>query len=190
MLQLNLSLFPVLETERLVLRQTDLGDANDMFAMRSNAEVMQYIPIPLATEIHEAEEYIRSLQERMNNNECINWTITLKETGQMIGTIGFYRMKLPHYRTEIGYMLLPSFHGKGYASEAVLNLLNYGFNTLGFHSIEAVIYPENIGSQRVLEKCGFTREAYFKESEFHGGTFVDVAVYAILNKPNNAFVKK
>ncbi|MGG5507842.1 MULTISPECIES: GNAT family N-acetyltransferase [unclassified Myroides] len=182
MLELNLSEFPVLETERLRLRQSGLEDAEVMFVLRSSAEVMKYIPIPLATEVSEATAYIQSLQERMENKECINWTVTLKETGEMIGTIGFYRMKLPHYRTEIGYMLLPKFYGKGYASEAVLCLLDYGFYSLGFHSIEAVIYPDNIGSQRVLEKCGFEREAYFKESEFHGGTFVDVAVYSILKK--------
>jgi len=182
MLQLNLSRFPLLETERLMLRQTNVGDANGMFMMRSSVEVMKYIPVPLATDISEAEEYILSLQERMENKECINWTLTLKETGEMIGTIGFYRMELQHYRTEIGYMLLPKFYGKGYASEAVQRLVDFGCKDLGFHSIEAVIYPENMGSQRVLEKCGFVREAYFKESEFHGGKFVDTAVYSILKQ--------
>ncbi|WP_158961726.1 GNAT family N-acetyltransferase [Myroides fluvii] len=182
MLQLNLPIFPLLETERLLLRATNFGDADDMFAMRSSAEVMKYIPVPLATERREAEEYINSLQQRMENKECINWTITLKETGQMIGTIGFYRMKLQHYRTETGYMLLPEFYGKGYASEALQGIVDFGFRTLGFHSIEAVIYPENISSQRVLEKCGFVREAYFKESEFHGGQFVDTAIYSILKR--------
>ena len=182
MLELKLSQFPSIETQRLVLRQTVLTDANEVFAMRSSAEVMQYIPVPLATKVEEAEEYIQSLQERMENKECINWTITLKETGEMIGTIGFYRMKLQHYRTEIGYMLLPKFYGKGYASEAVERLIDFGFNDLKFHSIEAVIYPANIGSQRVVEKCGFVREAYFKESEFHGGQFVDVAVYSIVKE--------
>ncbi|WP_369038019.1 GNAT family N-acetyltransferase [Myroides odoratus] len=56
----------------------------------------------------------------------------------------------------------------------------YGFDDFGVHSIEALIYPDNIGSQCVLEKCGFVREAYFKESEFHNGKFVDTAVYSIL----------
>ncbi|MBB1140159.1 GNAT family N-acetyltransferase [Myroides sp. WP-1] len=182
MLEIHLPEFPQLETERLILRQTELSDANVIFEMRACAEVMKYIPVPLATKVSETEDYIQSLQERMENKECINWTITLKETGEMIGTIGFYRMKLQHYRTEIGYMFLPQFYGKGYASEAVLRLLDFGFSTLRFHSIEAVIYPDNIGSIRVVEKCGFVREAYFKESEFHGEQFVDVAVYSILNK--------
>lgn len=180
MLEIHLPEFPQLETQRLFLRQTVLTDATEVFAMRASAEVMKYIPVPLATEVSEAEDYILSLQERMDNKECINWSITLKETGQMIGTIGFYRMKLQHYRTETGYMLLPEFYGKGYAPEALKALLDFGFSTLGFHSIEAVIYPDNIGSQRVLEKCGFEREAYFKESEFHNGQFVDTAIYSIL----------
>ncbi|MDR0223785.1 MAG: GNAT family N-acetyltransferase [Myroides odoratus] len=182
MLDFNFTTSPILETERLILRQTNLGDAQGMFAMRSSAEVMQYIPVPLATELKEAEDYINSLQERMENKECVNWTITLKENGAMIGTIGFYRMKLQHYRTETGYMLLPQYYGKGYASEAVQRLVEYGFDDFGFHSIEAIIYPDNVGSQRVLEKCGFVREAYFKENEFHNGKFVDTAVYSKLRK--------
>ena len=180
MLDFNFTTSPILETERLILRQTNLKDAHEVFEMRSSVEVMQYIPVPLATALKEAEEYITSLQERMANKECINWTITLKKSGEMIGTIGFYRMQLQHYRTETGYMFLPAFYGKGYASEALQRLVDFGFNNLGFHSIEAVIYPENKGSIRVVEKCGFVREAYFKEKEFHNGKFVDTAVYSIL----------
>jgi len=181
MLTLDLPIFPVLETERLHLRETTLADAQAIFAMRSSAEVMQYIPVSLATEVKEAEGYIRALHERMKNNECINWTITDKESGAVIGTIGFYRMQLQHYRTETGYMLLPEFYGKGYATEALQCLIDFGFNTLGFHSFEAVIYPENKGSIRVVEKCGFIREAYFKEKEYHNGKFVDTAIYSKLN---------
>ncbi|MGS4346265.1 GNAT family N-acetyltransferase [Myroides odoratus] len=182
MLSLDLSTFPVLETERLCLRQTTLADAQAIFAMRSSAEVMQYIPVPLATAVKEAEDYIHSLHERMKNKECLNWTITDKESGAVIGTMGFYRMQLQHYRTETGYMLLPEFYGKGYATEALQRLVDFGLNELGFHSLEAVIYPENIGSIRVVEKCGFVREAYFKEKEYHNGTFVDTAIYSKLNR--------
>lgn len=181
MLTLDLPTFPVLETERLRLRQTTLDDAQVIFSMLSSTTVMQHIPNPLATEIKEAEDYIHSLDERMKNNECINWTIVDKESGAVIGTMGFYRMKLQHYRTEVGYMLLPAFYGKGYASEALQRLVDFGLNDLGFHSLEAVIYPENKGSIRVVEKCGFVREAYFKEKEYHNGKFVDTAIYSKLN---------
>lgn len=181
MLTLNFTPFPVLETERLRLRQTTLDDAQVIFAMLSSTTVMQYIPSPLATTVKEAEDYIHSLDERMKNNECINWTIVNKESGAVVGTMGFYRMKRQHYRTEVGYMLLPVFYGKGYASEALQRLVDFGLNDLGFHSLEAVIYPENKGSIRVVEKCGFVREAYFKEKEYHNGTFVDKAIYSKLN---------
>lgn len=171
MLELNFKTFPLLETARLSLRQTDLGDANAMFAMRSSAEVMRYIPVPLVTTRAEAEDYINALAERMENKECINWSIALKETGEMIGTIGFYRMKLAHYRAEVGYMLLPDFQGKGYMPEALNCLIDFGFQTMGLHSIEAVIDSENRGSQKVLEKCDFIKEGHFKENEFFNGKF-------------------
>ncbi|MCC9043322.1 GNAT family N-acetyltransferase [Myroides sp. M-43] len=182
MLDINFKIFPVLETGRLVLRKADLNDANEMYAMRSDAKVMQYIPRPLSTDVSEAVDYINSLEERMVAKECINWAITLKENGEMIGTIGFYRMKLEHYRAEAGYMLLPTYHGKGYVAEALNRIVKFGFSEMGLHSIEALIDPDNIGSMKVLEKCGFVKEAHFKENEFYDGKFLDTLVYSRLEK--------
>jgi ribosomal-protein-alanine N-acetyltransferase len=58
--------------------------------------------------------------------------------------------------------------------------LKYGFNTVGLHSIEANIAPENIASARLLEKAGFVREAYFRENLFFNGRFLDTVIYSIL----------
>lgn len=182
MLDINFKEFPILETSRLVLRATELGDAEQIFAMRSSADVMKYIPRPLSTTLDEAIEYINSLNERMTDKECINWSITLKESGQMIGTIGFYRMKLEHYRAEAGYMLLPEYQGKGYVPEALNGILDFGFKQMGLHSVEALIDPENYGSMKVLEKCGFVKEAHFKENEFYNGKFIDTVIYSKLAK--------
>ena len=182
MLEINFKIFPVLETERLVLRQADLNDVNEMYAMRSDAEVMKYIPRPLSTDVSEAVEYIKSIDERMEEKECINWAITLKGDAKMIGNIGFYRMALENYRAEAGYMLLPEYQGKGYITEALNRLIDFGFKDMGLHSIEAVIDPDNIGSMKVLEKCGFIKEGHFKENEFYDGKFLDTAVYSRLEK--------
>jgi len=180
MLKIDFSVFPELETERLILRRTCLNDVNELFALRSDASVMQYIPRPLSANLEEAAEHIRIMDEKINGNELINWAVTLKGQSEMIGTIGYYRIKPDHYRAEVGYMLLPDFQGKGYISEAVAKVVDYGFHHMKLHSVEAVIDPENTASAGVLLKCGFVKEAHFKENEYYNGKFLDTAVYSKL----------
>lgn len=180
MLEFNFSPFPVIETERLLLKRITNEDVKEVFELRSNPETMKYIPRPLVKNDEEALAHIALLDENINNNTGINWGITIKGDPKLLGIIGFYRMQPENYRSEIGYMLLPEFHGKGIVPEAVKRLIEYGFKDLKLHSIEAVIAPENIASEKVLQKCGFVKEAHFKESEFYNGKFLDKVIYSLL----------
>ena len=101
---------------------------------------------------------------------------------KLLGIIGYYRIQPENYRAEIGYMLSPDHHGKGIIPEAVNRLIKYGFEDLKLHSIEAVIDPENYASEKVLQKCGFVKEAHLKESEFWEGKFLDKVIYSLLEK--------
>jgi ribosomal-protein-alanine N-acetyltransferase len=182
MLSINFSPFPNLETERLFLRRVDVKDVNEIIALRSNPETMKYIPRPLVKTIEDALEHIAMMDAKIENNEGINWAITQKDNPKLIGVIGHYRIKPEHYRAEIGYMLLPEFSGKGIISEAVKEVVKYGFKGMQLHSIEAVIDPENNASAKVLEKNGFVKEAHLKENEFFEGRFLDSVIYSLLNK--------
>lgn len=173
--------FPNLETERLYLRRLVKEDVNEVFALRSNKEVMKYIPRPLVKTNEEALEHIAMIDAKIENNEGINWAITLKDNPKLIGIIGHYRIKPEHFRAEIGYMLLPEYHGKGIIVEAIKETLKYGFQIMKLHSIEALIDPENIASERVLQKSGFLKEAHLKENEYYEGRFLDTVIYSILN---------
>lgn len=181
MLNFNFTPFPVIETERLILRRITNDDVNEIFELRSNPETMQYIPRPLVKTTEDALEHVAMIEEKIVTNVGINWGITLKGNSKVLGIIGYYRMQPENYRAEIGYMLLPDFHGKGIISEAVNRLITYGFDDLKLHSIEAVIDPENIASEKVLQKCGFVKEAHLKEAEFYEGKFLDKVIYSLLN---------
>jgi ribosomal-protein-alanine N-acetyltransferase len=122
------------------------------------------------------------IQDKIVSNEGINWAITEKGNPKMIGIIGHYRIRWEHFRSEIGYMLLPEYQGKGIITEAIQLLVDYGFNEMNMHSLEAIIDPENTASARVLEKNNFVKEAHFKENEFYEGKFLDAVVYSLLNK--------
>lgn len=174
--------FQNLESERLLLRRITPEDIQEVFALRSNPETMQYIPRPLVTNQDEALAHITMINDKIDAGEGINWAITLKPDTKLLGIIGHYRIKWEHFRSEIGYMLLPEAHGKGIASEAIALLCEYGFNHMKMHSLEGIIDPENTASARVLEKNGFVKEAHFKEHEFYEGKFLDSAIYSLLNK--------
>lgn len=174
--------FQNLESERLLLRQITPDDVNEIFALRSNPETMKYIPRPLATTKDDAMGHIKMIQDKIVSNEGINWAITEKGNPKMIGIIGHYRIRWEHFRSEIGYMLLPEYQGKGIITEAIQLLVDYGFNEMNMHSLEAIIDPKNTASARVLEKNNFVKEAHFKENEFYEGKFLDAVVYSLLNK--------
>lgn len=182
MLNINFTPFPDLETERLSLKQVTNDDVTDIFELRSNEEVMKYIPRPLLQNKEEALELIAMLNDKIENNIGINWGIRLKNDPKIIGIIGHYKIKPEHYRAEVGYMLLPEYNGKGIVSEALQKVVEYGFKEMKLHSIEAILDPKNAGSEKVLLKNGFVKEAHLIENEYYEGRFLDTLIYSILNK--------
>jgi ribosomal-protein-alanine N-acetyltransferase len=182
MLTLNFTPFPNLETERLLLRRVNKDDVDEIFALRSDEKIMKYIPRPLAKNLEDALEHIATIDAKIDQNEGINWGITLKNSSKIIGIIGHYRIQTDNYRAEVGYILNPDYHNCGYISEAVKRVVSYGFNEMQLHSIEAVIDPNNAASEKVLQKCGFSKEAHFIENQFYNGRFLDTVIYSLLNK--------
>lgn len=183
MLELNFTPFPTLTTNRLVLRQITIEDAPELFFMRTDERVMKYIERPRPKNIEDTITFINTISDLRNKNEIITWGIALKNEPKLIGTVVYLNFKKENYRTEFGYALHPDYWRKGIMDEVAKAVLDYGFNTLKLHSIEANINPENIASQKLLEKNGFVREAYFKENFFWQGKFLDTAIYSLLN-PN------
>jgi len=183
MLELNNTPFPLIQTERLLLRSLNIADATEMLFLRSDETVMQYIDRERIKTIEDAVAFIQKLKDSIDSNENILWVISLlDQPGTMIGNIGFWRIQLPHSRAEVGYLLHPDHWHQGIMKEALEAVIEYGFKTMNLHSIEARINPDNIASGKLLEKTGFTREAYFKEDYYYNGRFIDTAVYSLLTK--------
>lgn len=180
MINLNFSPFPVLETERLVLRNLSHDDVDEVFAIRSNPDTMQFIPRPLAKTREDAIAVIDMITGFTAANEKINWAITEKGADKVIGIIGYPNFRPESFRAEVGYVLNRDHHRKGIAYEALTAVLNYGFEQLKLHSIEAIIRPENIASIKLVEKAGFVKEGHFRDYVFHNSRFWDEAVYSLL----------
>jgi len=183
MLEINFSPFPEIKTSRLLLGPMQKTDAAPLLLLRSDEKVMQYIDKERTKNIAEAEALVQHINDDAANNNGITWRISLQEEpDKMIGSIGFWRIIKQHHRAEIGYMLQPGLWGKGLMQEALQAVIDFGFNNMQLHSIEAHINPANAGSAAILEKMGFIREAYFKEDFYFRGKFLDSAIYSLLNK--------
>ena len=181
MLQVSFNPFPNLESERLILREVTEADVSEVFDIRSDALTMQYIPRPLAKTKQDALDHINMIKKGSLDNEFINWAISIKGDNKLVGMICLLRMQLQNYRSEIGYVLHPAYHGKGIMDEALKVVIQYAFNILNFHSIEAVIDPHNLASEKLLIKNYFVKEAHLKENEFYEGKFLDTVIYSLLN---------
>lgn len=181
MLSLNFSPFPEIQTERLLLRRMTSNDAEEILNLRSNEVVMKYIDRERTKSIEDAELFLKKIDDSINSNNGIMWGITLKEEpGKLIGNIGYWRLIKEHYRAEVGYMLHPSFWNKGIMKEAMLRLIDFAFDEMNLHSIEANINPGNKASAMLLESTDFIKEAHFKEDYFFNGSFHDTIIYSRL----------
>jgi [ribosomal protein S5]-alanine N-acetyltransferase len=185
MLQLKNFPFPVLTTERLTLRRITHDDENEIFFLRSNEEVMKLIHRPRPASLEDIKPFIQKINDMIDGNDGISWAMALKNEPKMIGHISFHRVIKEHYRAEVGYMMHPDHYGKGIMHEALGAVLHYGFVSMGLHSIEAIVNPENSASIKLLERNNFIREAYFREDFFWEGKFLDSAVYSLI-APGNA----
>jgi ribosomal-protein-alanine N-acetyltransferase len=183
MLELNFDPFPELRTERLLLRRMTVNDADELFFFRSNPEVMQFIAREPTKTVEEARDFIGRIDKNIDTNVAILWAIAFnEEPSKMIGTINLWQIQKDNYRAELGYLLHPAHWKKGLMKESIRKIIEYAFNGLGLHSLEAKVDPNNRSSIILLEKTGFVKEGYFREDYFFRDKFLDTAVYSLLNK--------
>ena len=181
---------PVIETERLLLRKMDKSDVKEIFYLRSDKDMMRYIPRPLCVTEEDALKLIRLIQQGYRKNTGINWGITVKPDNTLIGTVGFVRMHPEHNRAELGYMLDKNHHRKGIMTEAVAKVIEYGFEQMHLHTIEAVIDPGNIASEILLKNFGFEKEAHFKENFLYEGQYLDSVHYTLFEESYRSSIMK
>ncbi len=182
MLELNFHPFPALETQRLLLRELNLDDADNLFLMRSSPSTMKYIPRPLAQTREDAVKLIRAMKLGVSGNDSINWAITLKDKPGLIGVAGFVRISREAERGELGYLLHEDFHGQGIMHETLQPIIRYGWDVIGFHTQEGVIDPANTASEKLLLKNGFVKEAHFRENLFYEGRWLDSVHYTLFRE--------
>ncbi|KPE50610.1 GNAT family N-acetyltransferase [Chryseobacterium indologenes] len=175
-------IYPVLETERLILRQLTLHDAEDLFEYFSLDEVMEYYDLPPFKTIQDAQNIINHFNGEFEKGKGFRWALELKSEKKVIGTCGYHNWYKDHYKAEIGYELNPAFWRNSYMKEAILPILTFGFETMQLHRVDAFIDPANISSEKLLTSLNFKEEGLLHDFFFEKGKFVDAKIFGLINK--------
>lgn len=146
---------PVVETERLVIREMKESDVGAMYKIFSDPNVLQHVAVNPFTSMDDAKKYVKSrtLDKWHQPRTSYEFALVSKESGEVVG-VNMLQVDLRDKKAQRGIFLMQDAWGKGYATEAQLALMEYGFSKLGLHKIWATCDPENTGSKHEIEKTG------------------------------------
>ena len=172
--------FPELRGTRLRLRGPRAGDAAAVFTLFADPAVMRYWSRPPMTTLGEAEGLVVEILEAFEQRTMLNWVIVGRDDDAVIGTCTLFQFDPRHHRAEVGYALRSDKWGAGLAREAVTLALDWAFDTLQLHRIEADIDPRNDASRVLLHRLGFASEGLLRERYFIGDEVSDTEIFGLL----------
>ncbi len=173
--------FPRLETERLILRQFHINDAIRVQEFAGTLELARSTFLPYPYKDGVAERWILSLMDDYKQDRITNFAVELKETNQLIGSIGLV-LEMTHNRGDLGYWIGLPYWGCGYCTEAGRAVIAYGFNDLKLNRISAPHFSSNPASGRVLQKLGMQHEGTHRQYYYRFGKYEDAEVYGLLRE--------
>ena len=169
-----------LTTERMSLRPLVPSDADALFAVFSDPQVMRYWSSPPWPSVDAAHELIAKDQAAHAAGEYIRLGVALQGIDMIFGTCTLFDFMTQCRRAEIGYCMASSMWGHGYMHEALSALVAFGFDELALNRIEADIDPRNAASARSLERLGFVKEGHLRERWIVDGEVSDSDLYGLL----------
>jgi len=170
------------DSDSYFLREQTLDDAQDFLEYYSDPLVSKHIISFIPKNIEEAKNEVKYWMNVSSYNDGIYFAIARKSDNKMIGSVGVSGANRTHNRIEASYDLAKEYWGRGIMTEALKAVLKYAFEELKFNRIEAFAVPENIGSHKVLEKCGFQMEGILRQHRYHLGEYVDIVIYSVLRR--------
>lgn len=180
-LRFDLPTFPI-HTKRLLLRPFEESDVDGVFAYQSKPEVVRF----LYWEVRDREQVAEALKAKIasralaKDGDNVTLAIVAPETGAVAGEVLLKLISVEHRQGEVGYVLNPDYQGRGYATEAALEMLRIGFEVVGLHRITAVCDGRNDASAAVMRRLGMRQEAHFVQNEIFKGEWGDELVFAML----------
>ncbi len=157
------------------MREVKSNDAVDIFEFASDRQVTKFTFWNTHRSIEDTGKFISFLK----SPDIVAWAIVLKESEQVIGYCFFHSLNQDHRKAEIAFGISRDFWSQGYATEAVREVLSYGFDKGQLRRIEGTCMLENLASSRVLEKLGMKFEKVIQNARQKNGVFYDLQLYVL-----------
>ena len=168
-------------TDRLVLREFVTDDWHDVLAYQSDPRYLRFYPWTDRSEA-DVRDFVQMFveQQAARPRRKFQLAITLQNQEHVIGNCGIRRKPENEWEADIGYELAPEHWGRGYATEAALAIVDFGFRDLQLHRVWSRCIADNVSSARVLERVGFRPEGRLRENEYFKGRWWDTLLYGLL----------
>ena len=172
--------FEEIITNRTILRKLTQESFDSIYSDMSQDEQLDILGITSIEELlKEKEKYKKGLST--HNKKFLYHQIIDKKTNKIIGWCGFHTWYTDHNRAEIGYGLFDdNYKSKGIMSEAIVPIINYGFNNMNLERIEAFVSPDNRPSIKLLKRMKFKEEGFLKHHYFYNNKMDDSIIFALL----------
>lgn len=173
--------FPVLETERLMLREMRKTDLQDVHDYASDPELTKFLTWKTHKTMADTEGFMEFVFAQYKRTSGGPWVVEWKENNRVIGTIDLINDP-KHHSAELAYAISREYWRKGIGTEAVRRIFRFGFEQLQLERIYARCHPENTASYKLMEKSGMTFEGILRKSIRRKGKQEDVKMYSILKE--------
>jgi len=173
--------FPILESERFILRQFVDLDLENVYRGLSHPDIIKYYGISFDS-LEATKEQMKWFADLEKHGNGIWWAVCAKEDGRFLGAGGLNDLSMEHKKAEIGFWLLPENWGRGIMTEAMSQIFDYAFGTIGLHRIEGYVETENIKCKKAVAKLNFNLEGTMIDCEVKNGVFISVDIYAKFKK--------
>ena len=173
---------PTIDAPRVRLRWLEERDVDALFSLFAHPQVMRYWSSPPLADLAAAKGLLEEIHDNFRRREMLQWGVARKSDDLVIGTCTLVRPDDSNRRSEVGFALGAEHWGQGYMGEALEALLDFAFNELNLHRVEADIDPRNNGSIRTVERLGFQKEGLLRERWQVNGETQDSLMFGLLRR--------
>ena len=174
--------FPLLQTERLLLRALTSADLEFIYRHFTDPDITYYLHDEEPIKSRQEAQAIVDFYTQSGAKPYNRWVIVGKSDNRPIGTCGYHKWRKSHFCAEIGYDLGKAYWKQGFMTEALKEVLEFGFGRMGLNRIEALVHPDNLASIRLLERLAFQSEGTMRDYYFQRGMFHDSLIFSLLRK--------
>lgn len=176
----DFSHFPILETERLYLREMTPDDVTALLRHFGNPQVVEFIGMQPIKTHEQANEWLRWMGGTFAAQDGLRWGVVLRQSHTFIGSVGLHNWNREAHHATLGYDVAPPYGEQGYAEEMTRQVIEFGWTHMNLNRIEADIVQGNSASMKMLQTLGFRHEGVRRQRILKGGKYYDVYLFGLL----------